>query len=191
LDEIAKKIYEENREDLKEGLSKIEEEIDKTVAQLYGITDEELEEIRKCLAILKEGEIAKEEEEEEIALPKEEGLKISIEPLLVNENEPRGATIKISNYLGGNLEDGRIKVTLKDEIITDQKVENIGKDEEKTLKFMLPKLKAGQYALGIIFTFKMNKQTKVVKEERTLFVKQAGKKTTKISFEGFNELLGD
>jgi SAM-dependent methyltransferase len=174
--EIAKKIYEEDREDLKENLSKTEEEIDKTVAQLYGITDEELEEIRKCLAILKEGEITEEEGEEEIALPKKESLKISVEPLLVNENEPTKVTIKISNYLGGNLENGRIKVMLKDEIITDQKVEKIGKDEEKTLKFMLPKLKAGQYALGIIFTFKMNKQTKVVKEERTLFVKQADKK---------------
>lgn len=50
--EIAKKIYEENREDLR----KIEEEIDKTAAELYGITDEELLEIRKCLKILK-GEI--------------------------------------------------------------------------------------------------------------------------------------
>jgi len=55
--EIARKIYEENREDLKENLKKIEEKIDKIVAQLYGITDEELEEIKKCLMILKEGEI--------------------------------------------------------------------------------------------------------------------------------------
>jgi type II restriction/modification system DNA methylase subunit YeeA len=68
--EIAERIYEEDREDLKEDLSKTEEEIDKAVAQLYGITDEELEEIRKCLAILKEGEITEEEGEEEIALPR-------------------------------------------------------------------------------------------------------------------------
>jgi len=66
--EIAKKIYEENREDLKEDLKKIEEEIDKNVAKLYGITDEELKEIRKCLMILKEGEIPEEEEENEMSV---------------------------------------------------------------------------------------------------------------------------
>jgi len=66
--EIAKKIYEENREDLKEDLKKTEEEIDKTVAELYGITDEELKEIRKCLMILKEGEIPEEEEEKEMGV---------------------------------------------------------------------------------------------------------------------------
>lgn len=35
------------------------------VAQLYGITDEELNEIKKCLRILKEGEIEEREVEEE------------------------------------------------------------------------------------------------------------------------------
>jgi len=62
--EIAKKIYEENKEDLKEDLNKVEEEIDKTVARLYGITDEELEEIKKCLKILKEGETTEEKNED-------------------------------------------------------------------------------------------------------------------------------
>lgn len=47
--EIAKQIYEEKRDDLKEDLQRIEAEINKTVAQLYGITDEELREIKKCL----------------------------------------------------------------------------------------------------------------------------------------------
>lgn len=63
--EITKKIYEENREDLRENLKKIEEEIDKTVAELYGITDDELKEIKKCLIILKEGKIPDEEKEGE------------------------------------------------------------------------------------------------------------------------------
>jgi len=42
----------EAREELKE----MEEEIDKTVTGLYGITDEKLEEVRKALRVLK-GEI--------------------------------------------------------------------------------------------------------------------------------------
>ncbi|NOR77645.1 MAG: hypothetical protein GQ523_04310 [Methanophagales archaeon] len=36
-----------------EELKKVEEEIDKIVAELYGITDEELEEVRKMLGVLK------------------------------------------------------------------------------------------------------------------------------------------
>jgi len=61
---IAKKIYEEKKENLKEDLNKVEGEIDKTVAKLYGITDEELEEIKKCLKILKEGETTDEKNED-------------------------------------------------------------------------------------------------------------------------------
>jgi hypothetical protein len=189
--EITRKIYEESREDLKEDLKKIEKEIDNTVAQLYGITNEELEEIKKCLMILKGEEISEEENEEEIISPREECIKISIEPLLVNENESRELSIKISNHLSGNLENGRIKVMLKDKILTDQKIEDIKKDEEKTLKFMLPKLKAGQYNLEIVFSFKIDKQIKVIKEERTLFVKSISKRTAKVGIEGLDELLGD
>jgi type I restriction-modification system DNA methylase subunit len=51
--EIAKKIYKEKKDNFKPELQKIEEEIDNLVAQLYGITDEELEEIKNCLKILK------------------------------------------------------------------------------------------------------------------------------------------
>ena len=36
-----------------EELKEVEEEIDKIVAELYGITDEELEEVRKTLGVLK------------------------------------------------------------------------------------------------------------------------------------------
>ncbi|WP_456328313.1 Eco57I restriction-modification methylase domain-containing protein [Archaeoglobus sp.] len=57
--EIAKEIHKNKRAELKPKLQKIEEEIDKLVAQLYGITDEELREIKRCLKILKEGEIEK------------------------------------------------------------------------------------------------------------------------------------
>lgn len=64
--EIAKEIYEKKKDELKPELQKIEEEIDKLVAQLYGITDEELKEIKKCLKLLKEGEIG-----EEIENPKD------------------------------------------------------------------------------------------------------------------------
>jgi type I restriction-modification system DNA methylase subunit len=55
--ELAKRYYEQNDEYAKKELEKIEEEIDKTVAEIYGISDEELEEIKKTLKILKEGRV--------------------------------------------------------------------------------------------------------------------------------------
>jgi len=38
-------------------LKEVEEEIDKIVAGLYGITDEELEEVKKTLGVLKGEEV--------------------------------------------------------------------------------------------------------------------------------------
>ena len=58
--ELAKKYYEQNNLEAKEELAILEEEIDKTVAKLYGISDEELEEIRKTLKIFKEGKVEEE-----------------------------------------------------------------------------------------------------------------------------------
>ena len=52
-------LYTAKQEDLEaqEGLRRAEEEIDKTVAGLYGIVDEELEEVRKTLGFLKGEEV--------------------------------------------------------------------------------------------------------------------------------------
>ncbi|MDI6903082.1 MAG: N-6 DNA methylase [Methanocellales archaeon] len=51
--ELAKKYYEQNDLQAQEELKEVEDEIDKTVAKLYGITDKELNEIKKTLKILK------------------------------------------------------------------------------------------------------------------------------------------
>lgn len=51
--ELAKKYYEQNDLLAQDELKKVEEEIDKTVTKLYGITDKELNEIKKTLKILK------------------------------------------------------------------------------------------------------------------------------------------
>ena len=50
---LAKRYYEQNDLEAQKELREVEEEIDKTVAGLYGITDEELEEVRKTLGVLK------------------------------------------------------------------------------------------------------------------------------------------
>lgn len=61
--QLAEEVYWNNREELREKLREVEEEIDKGVAKLYGVTDEELGEVKKCLAILKGGRPSDNEEE--------------------------------------------------------------------------------------------------------------------------------
>ena len=51
--ELAKGHYEQGGLEAREGLKEVEGEIDKIVAELYGITDEELDEVKKTLRILK------------------------------------------------------------------------------------------------------------------------------------------
>ena len=46
---LAKRYYELNDLEAREELKEVEGEIDKIVAELYGITDEELEEVRKII----------------------------------------------------------------------------------------------------------------------------------------------
>ena len=54
---LTKRHYEQEDLEAREELKEVEEEIDKIVAELYGITDEELEEVRKTLGDLKGEEI--------------------------------------------------------------------------------------------------------------------------------------
>jgi len=50
---LAKRYYEQNDLEAREELKEVEERIDKAVAGLYGITDKELEDVRRTLGILK------------------------------------------------------------------------------------------------------------------------------------------
>ncbi|MCE4623454.1 MAG: hypothetical protein F7B11_01735, partial [Caldisphaeraceae archaeon] len=55
---IAEKIYKGNRKDMKNDLMEIEKYIDDTVAELYGITYDELDKIRSNLTFFKKGIIS-------------------------------------------------------------------------------------------------------------------------------------
>ncbi|MCK4734840.1 MAG: N-6 DNA methylase [Methanophagales archaeon] len=50
---LAKRYYELNDLEAREKLKEAEEEIDRAVTGLYGITDEELEEVKKAVKVLK------------------------------------------------------------------------------------------------------------------------------------------
>jgi hypothetical protein len=50
---LAKRYYEQKDLEAREELKEVEEEVDKAVAGLYGITDEELEEVKNALGVVK------------------------------------------------------------------------------------------------------------------------------------------
>jgi methionine-rich copper-binding protein CopC/uncharacterized protein YunC (DUF1805 family) len=175
--ELAKKIYEENREDLKEDLSKIEEEIDKTVAQLYGITDEELDEIRKCLAILKEGEIP--EEEEEITEEPEE-IKVDFLNTVVKPNAIGVVEISVINPLKDKLviEVGPPSIPAKLET---------SKEEDK-FHIKIQPLEAGEYEVP----YKVITSKGVIEGKFTLYVREEERHRTRdLLSSKIDELLGE
>ena len=156
---------------MKDDLKKIEEEIDKIVAKLYEITDEELGEIRKCLKILKEGEIEEEEKEEEEVIFPIKDIEVKVEPLLVNEEEEKEIVCSISNNMDKDMENVRIKILLDSKDVVTKKSNRIKKSSSESVLFKIPKLKAGEYELVIKIKF----DEKALAEKRKLFVKKKEK----------------
>ena len=178
-------------EKMKEDLKKIEEEIDETVAKLYGITDDELKEIRKCLMILKEGEIQEgeeeSEEEQQIVLPKKD-IEIKINPLLIGENVQKELTISVQNNTNKPIKEVKLEVKLKSKSLLTKRIKEIKPNDLVSLKFTVPKLKSGEYKLEIIFS----SQDMKFKESRKFFVKEKKKvkKTKSLLGDELEKLLG-
>ena len=184
--EVAREIYENKREDLKESLQQIEEEIDETVSKLYGITEEELEEVKKCLKILREGEI----EEEETA-EAEETLNLEPNILLmtpvVQEETPFKIDIVVTNPLVAPINNVRLKMQFPDrkyEFLFD-KIE-----KEKELKLQSSGLKKGSYEIKVTMDYVINGTSKKVEKTLTLFVKGLEEKKT-VERRTLDELFGD
>jgi len=164
--EVTKRIF-EGSENSKVELTKIEDEIDSLVAKLYGISDDELREIKKCLKILKEGEI---DEEEMI----EKGETINLEPniLLMNpvvqEEVPFKIEIVVINPLEASLNNVRVKIQLPDrkhEFLFDKIV------KEKELELRSPGLKRGAYEIKVTMDYTANGASKKIEKTLSLFVR--------------------
>lgn len=173
---IAKEIYENKKEELKPELEKIEEEIDQLVAQLYGITDEELKEIKKCLKILKEGEIEEEEVEEEKG-EVQVNFNANVKPLTLG-------FIEVS-VLNPQSQKVRVEVKLPGEK-KEQKLETNQKDE--TFKISIKPLKPGEYKVP----YKVIVDGEIKEEsEFVIYVEQEKKVRKKDSLDDMlDELLG-
>jgi len=171
--EIAKEIYERKIEELKPELEEIENETDKLVAQLYGITDEELNEIRKCLRILKEGE-AEEEDFEEEKGEVHVSFNANIRPLT-----PGFIEVSILNPLNQ-------KVGI--EIELPERKENLETNqEEETFNIAIQSLEPGEYKVP----YKMIVDGEIKEEsEFTIYVEQEKKVRKKDSLDDkLDELL--
>ena len=144
--EIAKQIYEHNDEHRKKELAEIEEEIDKLVAELYGLSDVELAEIKRFFAILAGEEIP----EEQIVEDEEAELSIAFPKTVLTPNQPETITIHITNP-----DKTPLQITLT---LPDNQTKTIQTNsEEHTEDIPITPLPPGTYKLT--YTIKTNNQT--------------------------------
>lgn len=170
--EIAKKIYEENKIDLKVELKTIEDEIDETVAELYGITDKELAEIKKVLAILKEGEIPEEEGEIELIAPTSTGPILKVDPLLIEEEDSTEIDVTIINNTGDGMRNVELMGYLHGNKVCEKTIKKIGINKSETVVFNSPVLPPGQYEVDFSVHYTVGKDKKSFEEKKTIYVQK-------------------
>jgi len=153
--ELAKRYYELNDLVAKEKLEQVQKEIDKTVAELYGLTNEELEEIEKSLKFF-----SGEEVEEEVT--EEEPVEVTVDFLnaVTSPNAAGSFEVAITNP-----QKDTVEIELQ---LPDRKVELKTDKEQETIKVKVPPLPKGEHKIP----YKIIVQGKVAKGEFTLHVKE-------------------
>jgi len=175
LAELSKKAHQLASEKNTYELSKIEEDIDNTVAELYGLTDEEAKEIKNALKTLEGEEIEKEIVEEESIEVKVDFLSAVASPNVAGSFE-----VAISNPLKDTV---RIELQLPD-----RKVELETDKEQETVKVQVPPLEAREYKIP----YKIITRSKVARGEFTLHVKEKKRfRKDETLTSKLDELLGD
>jgi len=185
LAELSKKAHQLAQQNQEDKIKKVEEEIDKTVAQLYGLTDEELREIKRCLAIL-EGEEVEGEEEEVIDLPPRMP-DISLKDNVVSEGRPFSVDFIVSNPLEKPLTNVSVKLKLFDGRSVEKCFETVKNEISFPLGF--DGLKAGEYKIKTVFEYIFENVPKRVEKELTIYVKGSEVKHVERSFKP-EELFG-
>lgn len=181
---LAKQIYEDKQNDLMENLRQIEDEIDKLVSKLYGITNDELSAIKECLKILREGEIG-EETEETLEVPNLEP-DVFLDNPVMQENTPSKLSIIITNPLNETISNVILKVQSPDkkyEYLFD-KIE-----KEKKLELQMAGLKTGKYELKVSMDYIIGEASKRIEKTLTLFVKSSEEMKT-VERREIKELFG-
>jgi len=173
--ELAKKYYEQNDPVAQEELKKVEEEVDKVVAKLYNLTDEELKEIKKCLAILKGEEVEEEVFEEEPKQIKVDFLNTVVSPKTIGSFE-----VSILNPFKEKV---KIELSLPEQAVTVETCK-----EEDRIKIKVPPLEAGEYKIP----YKVITLREVIEDAFILYVKAQEKHREREEFASkLDDLLGD
>jgi hypothetical protein len=185
LAELSKKAHQLAQQNHENELKKVKEEIDKIVAQLYDITEDELKEVKKCLAML-EGEEFEEEEEETVDLPPSMP-DVFLRNNIVGEGKPFNIDFVISNPLDKPLTNVSVKLKLFDGRFIENSFESI--KDEVSFPLSFDGLKPGEYKVKATFDYVVGNVPKRVEKELTIYVKGSEVKHVERGFKP-EELFG-
>jgi hypothetical protein len=185
LSELSKNAHRLKKEGKEEELNKIEAEIDTLAAQLYGISEEELKEVKRNLAML-EGEEFEEEVEEVAELPSTMPA-LSLRNNVVEENKPFNVEVVISNPFDKPLTNISVKLKLFDGRFIEKNFERIQGEASFPLSFS--GLKPGEYKVEAVFEYVFENTPKRLEKELTIYVKGSEVKHVERSFRP-EELFG-
>jgi type I restriction-modification system DNA methylase subunit len=185
LAELSKKAHQLAQQNKENELKRIKEEIDKIVAQLYNISEDELREIKTCLTML-EGEEFEEGEEEVADLPSNMPA-LSLRNNVVEENKPFNVEVVISNPLDKPLTNISVKLKLFDGRFIEKNFERIQCEASFPLSFS--GLKSGEYKVEAVFEYLFENTPNRIEKELTIYIKGSGVKHVERSFK-LEELWG-
>jgi hypothetical protein len=181
---LASRYYGEGDMKAYEELSKVEDEIDKHVAQLYNINDEELKEIKRCLAML-EGEEMEVEEAIEASHPMPE---ISIDNPVLYKDSPQELELTLANPYEKPLENVKIKFELGG-ITYDEVLDKVLGTHQLKIKIPLDRLDAGEYRAKLSMEYLLEESASKIEKEIPVYVKESAESLVKRG--GLEDLLGD
>jgi hypothetical protein len=181
---LASRYYGEGDMKAYEELSKVEDEIDKHVAQLYNINDEELKEIKRCLAML-EGEEMEVEEAIEASHPMPE---ISIDNPVLYKDSPQELELTLANPYEKPLENVKIKFEL-DGITYDEVLDKVLGTHQLKIKIPLDRLDLGEYRAKVSMEYLLEGSASKIEKEIPVYVKESAESLVKRG--GLEDLLGD
>jgi hypothetical protein len=181
---LASRYYGEGDMKAYEELSKVEDEIDKHVAQLYNINDEELKEIKRCLAML-EGEEMEVEEIIEASNPMPE---ISIDNPVLYKDSPQELELTVANPYDKPLENVKIKFELGG-ISYDEVLDKVLGTHQLKIKIPLDRLDVGEYRAKVSMEYLLEESASKIEKEIPVYVKESAESLVKRG--GLDDLLGD
>jgi hypothetical protein len=146
-------------------ITNLEEELDRQVAQLFGLTDDELKEVKDSLAVLEDDEAEIESEEVVDFPPNMPG--VSLKGNVAEQGSPFSIEAVISNPLEEPLEGVAVRLELHDGRLIERRFDEV-KGEYRS---RFDALKAGEYAIKATFEYTIKDIPKKVEKDLKVYVK--------------------